>query len=371
MSRVFADGVVETSTTTGTGTYTLAGARTGYQTFGSVMANNDTCYYRAEACDSLGNPSGGWEVGYGTWATGGTLARTRILASSNSGAAVSWAAGTKNVFLTRPAAMDNLPAITVIVGTGATQTGTVTVPEGCTQVEIEGVAAGGGGGEGRIGAAGTSRFGANGGNGGSYGKAVYNVSDLALSAGLLYYSVGAYGTGAASHGTTAANGNQGNDGTLTMVRKDSVGGATIFNILGGYGGQGGGSTATGQTANPAYAGLNIGGTGGQGSPTAAVQGGDAWGAAGGGGPGASINTSNTTINGLGGGSNYEMGLGGTSIANTPSGGAGGSGGTTAGVNGSAGANYGGGGGGGSANVTGSASGAGGNGGPALLRFRFF
>lgn len=97
MALVYGDRVKETTTTTGTGTYTLAGAATGFQSFGSVLSNSDTCYYTVtDGTD--------WEVGLGTYTTAGTtLARTSIQDSSNAGAAVNWGAGTKDVFLTIPA----------------------------------------------------------------------------------------------------------------------------------------------------------------------------------------------------------------------------------------------------------------------------
>jgi hypothetical protein len=93
------DRVLETSTTTGTGTYTLLGAMTGFQTASSVCTNGDTAYYYAEAVDVDGFPTGAWETGLGTWATGGTLARTTIHTSSNANAAVSWAAGIRRISL--------------------------------------------------------------------------------------------------------------------------------------------------------------------------------------------------------------------------------------------------------------------------------
>jgi len=96
MALIYADRVKETSTTTGTGTYTLAGAVTGYEAF-SAVGNANTCYY----CATDGTD---WEVGLGTYtASGTTLARTTILASSNSDAAVNWAAGTRDVFVALPA----------------------------------------------------------------------------------------------------------------------------------------------------------------------------------------------------------------------------------------------------------------------------
>jgi hypothetical protein len=76
---------------------TLAGASTGYRAWDSVCANNDTAYYSIWAVDLAGNATGDWETGKGTWATGGTLTRTTVIASSNSNNAVDWAAGRKLV----------------------------------------------------------------------------------------------------------------------------------------------------------------------------------------------------------------------------------------------------------------------------------
>ncbi len=99
----FYDRVKESTTTTGTGTLTLAGAVTGYQTFAAV-GNAKTAFYCIEAVDNDGRPTGDWEVGRGTYTSAGTtLSRQFILASSNSGNAVDFAAGTKHVFLTFPA----------------------------------------------------------------------------------------------------------------------------------------------------------------------------------------------------------------------------------------------------------------------------
>lgn len=99
MAEVTADRVYETSTTTGTGSYTLAGAITGYRAFSAVCANGDTVRCFVEEVDASGVPNGGWEVGIYTWGTGGVLARTTIEASSNANAAVSWAAGTRRIGL--------------------------------------------------------------------------------------------------------------------------------------------------------------------------------------------------------------------------------------------------------------------------------
>ena len=94
------DRVLETSTTIGIGTYTLAGAMTGFRPV-SVAAptDGDTAYYYAEDVDANGVPTGGFETGLGTKGAGNTLARTTIHTSSNANAAVNWAAGTRRVSL--------------------------------------------------------------------------------------------------------------------------------------------------------------------------------------------------------------------------------------------------------------------------------
>lgn len=99
MALVLADRVQETTTTTGTGTLTLLGAATGYQSFAAVGDTNTT-YYCIQA-----QTTGDWEVGIGTYtASGTTLSRDTILSSSAGGTTkVTLAAGTKNVFVTYPA----------------------------------------------------------------------------------------------------------------------------------------------------------------------------------------------------------------------------------------------------------------------------
>jgi hypothetical protein len=97
MALVVNDRVKETSTTTGTGTFTLNGAVTGFETFSSAIGNTNTTYYAI-----VNTADGEFEVGLGTVGAG-TLARTTIISSSNSDSAVDFAAGTKNVFVTLPA----------------------------------------------------------------------------------------------------------------------------------------------------------------------------------------------------------------------------------------------------------------------------
>jgi len=97
MALVLADRVQETTTTTGTGSVTLGGAVTGYQSF-AVIGNTNTTFY------CIADQGGAnWEVGIGTYSTTGpTLARTTVLASSNSGSLVNFTAGVKTVFVTYP-----------------------------------------------------------------------------------------------------------------------------------------------------------------------------------------------------------------------------------------------------------------------------
>lgn len=98
------DRVRDTTTTTGTGSVTLANsAPTGFRTFGSVLANSAQTWYVISH-----QSANEWETGLGTYSTTGpTLARTTVLASSNSGAAVNFSVGTKDVFLdVTAAAMD-------------------------------------------------------------------------------------------------------------------------------------------------------------------------------------------------------------------------------------------------------------------------
>lgn len=99
MAFVVADRVKETTTTTGTGTLTLAGASTGFRSFSSGIGANNTTYYTISSSGSE------WEVGVGTVGAGGTtLTRDTVLASSNSGSLVTLSAGSKDVFVTYPAA---------------------------------------------------------------------------------------------------------------------------------------------------------------------------------------------------------------------------------------------------------------------------
>ena len=96
MALVLRDRVKETTSTAGTGTYALAGAADGFETFASVGDGNTTYYGCSDGSD--------FEVGIGTYtASGTTLARTTILQSSNGDNAVNWGTGTRTIFCTLPA----------------------------------------------------------------------------------------------------------------------------------------------------------------------------------------------------------------------------------------------------------------------------
>jgi hypothetical protein len=99
MALIVNDRVKETTTTTGTGDITFAGATTGFETFAAGIGNSNTTYY----CITLPG-SAEFEVGLGTLSgDSSTMARTSIISSSNSDSAVNFSAGTKDVFCTLPA----------------------------------------------------------------------------------------------------------------------------------------------------------------------------------------------------------------------------------------------------------------------------
>lgn len=87
--------IKESTTTTGTGTITLAGAEDGFQSF-AVIGNTNTTYYTI----INGN---NWEVGTGSYTVSGTtLSRDTVLASSSSGSKITLS-GKSDVFCTYPA----------------------------------------------------------------------------------------------------------------------------------------------------------------------------------------------------------------------------------------------------------------------------
>ena len=82
MALVYADRVKETTTTTGTGTITLAGAVSGFQSFAAIGNGNQVTYFITSGT--------AWEVNRGTYTLSGTtLTRGTPIASSNGGALIS------------------------------------------------------------------------------------------------------------------------------------------------------------------------------------------------------------------------------------------------------------------------------------------
>jgi hypothetical protein len=125
MAHVINDRVKETTTTTGTGAVSLAGAVTGFETFAAGIGNSNTTYYAI-----VHQTAAEFEVGLGTLdGDSSDLTRTTVISSSNSDSAVDFAAGTKDVFCTIPASKlifeDNNNDATV--GRNLTVTGDLTV----------------------------------------------------------------------------------------------------------------------------------------------------------------------------------------------------------------------------------------------------
>lgn len=104
MAHVFADRIMETSTVTGTGAVSVAGAITGYATLASRLEVGDTFDYVIYSVDAGGSPTGAWETGVGTYTATNTFSRA-VQTSSNGDALVDFAAGTKRVVVTLTAAL--------------------------------------------------------------------------------------------------------------------------------------------------------------------------------------------------------------------------------------------------------------------------
>lgn len=96
MALILADRVKVRSRSTGLGDFTLENVVEGFQSFAAIGDGNETYY---GITDLVGN----WEIGRGTYtASGPSLSRDTVISSSNAGAKVNFAAGSKNVFCTFP-----------------------------------------------------------------------------------------------------------------------------------------------------------------------------------------------------------------------------------------------------------------------------
>lgn len=119
MAHVKFDRVQETSTGTGTGALTLAGAVSKFRAYSAVLSNADTC-----VCLIEHNSAAEWEVSLCTYASGGnTLTRSTIYASSNGGSLVNFSAGTKTISLVAAASKQ----VVMAPDGSATIDGTLTV----------------------------------------------------------------------------------------------------------------------------------------------------------------------------------------------------------------------------------------------------
>jgi len=100
------DRVKESSITTGVVPIVLAGASTGYQNVASSISTSNTFPYVVEL---VGGSE--WEIGIGQYiSANNSIIRTQILNSSNNSNIVNFSAGTKNVFISVPAAYIALTA---------------------------------------------------------------------------------------------------------------------------------------------------------------------------------------------------------------------------------------------------------------------
>ena len=119
MALVVYDRVQETTTTSGTGSVTLLGAVSGFQSF-AVVGNTNTTYYTI-------TDGAQWEVGIGTYSTSGpTLARTTVLSNSNGNTTpITLSGGTAQVFVTYTAEKSvNLDASGNVTPLGTIASGT-------------------------------------------------------------------------------------------------------------------------------------------------------------------------------------------------------------------------------------------------------
>ena len=116
------DRVKESSATTGTGTITLGGAVSGFESFSAGIGGDNTTYYCI-----FETGTNNFEVGLGTLnGAASTLARTYVISSSNSDAKVNFAGATE-VFCTVPGAKIGLPTPEEYGSSSAPKVITVTV----------------------------------------------------------------------------------------------------------------------------------------------------------------------------------------------------------------------------------------------------
>ena len=137
MALILADRVQETTNTTGTGTLTLAGAVSGYQSFGTGIGGGNTTYYTIVSGID-------WEVGLGTYTLSGTtLSRDTVLSSSAAGAKISVAAGA-SVFCDYPAGKAILGTTSATASTGTGSVALSNNPVFATNITVNSIPMGAG-----------------------------------------------------------------------------------------------------------------------------------------------------------------------------------------------------------------------------------
>jgi hypothetical protein len=94
---MIADRVKETTTTTGTGSLTLAGAAAQFQSFNTAFGTGTSFYYAITDANGAD-----WEIGTGELSNATTLVRTTVHQSSNADAKINLSSGTHTVFNTAP-----------------------------------------------------------------------------------------------------------------------------------------------------------------------------------------------------------------------------------------------------------------------------
>lgn len=323
----------ETTTTTGTGAYTLAGAVSGRRSFSAQYTNGDTCWYTAFDGTNF-------ELGLGTYASSGTtLTRTTIYRSTNSNAAVNWSAGTRQIMVAplgvtlesifTPGSVgvpqrssDNVwayinPVLTV-QQQSFTASGTYTPSAGMIYCQIQGI--GGGGGGGGI-AGGTAQSGGGGGGGG--GGWVQVISTASAVGASQTVTIGAGGAGGTAGNNAGSSGGSTSVGAILQASGGSGGGGSSGNF--GQGGLGGTTTSAGFFAAAGGAGMSV--TGGPSASVVAGVGG-AGGNSRGGAGGVGVLSASSAQPGAAG-VRYGAGGSGASASNTTGTAAGGAG--TAGV----------------------------------------
>lgn len=137
MLPYFADRARESSSSEGTGDFTLGGAFPGYQTFADGGAEGETVDYAIEAVDADGIPTGQWETGKGSYSAG-VLTRTTPEDGSEA-LPVDFGPGTKNVFITVTAVTFDMLLANVASGTEAVA---LSEPSGSTASGYRGAAFG-------------------------------------------------------------------------------------------------------------------------------------------------------------------------------------------------------------------------------------